>query len=343
MKLKALRKFKKGRGNVGLEDIPEPNPGPNEVKIKIHYAGICGTDLHIQQDEYHYSPPVTLGHEFSGVIVEAGEDVKNFKLGDRVVAETNAEVCGDCEFCRAGRFCLCPQRKQFGAEKDGAFADFAIIRQQTLHKIPENVDMETAALSEPLSCIVHALFERSRILPEDIVVVIGPGAIGLMAVQVAKLMGAKVIVGGTSADKERLNIAKLIGGDFCVNIEKDDLLGIVNELTGGNGANVVLECSGATSAVEMGLDLLKKLGVFTQIGLSAKPLSLTFDKICFKEIDVFGSLSKTNFSWRKTLKLLSSKKIDVKPLITHIFSLDEWEKAFNMASEKKGLKILFKF
>ena len=115
MKLKALRKLKKGRGNVGLEDIPEPTPGPNDVKVKIHYAGICGTDLHIQLDEYHYSPPVTLGHEFSAVIVETGKNVKNFKLGDRVVAETNAEVCGNCELCRAGRFCSCPQRKQFGA------------------------------------------------------------------------------------------------------------------------------------------------------------------------------------------------------------------------------------
>lgn len=340
--MKALRKLKKGTGNVDLADIPEPSPAPDQVKIKVHYAGICGTDLHIQSDEYHYDPPVTLGHEFSGIIVEVGNNVKNFKKGDKVVAETNAEVCGDCALCRAGRFCLCPQRLQLGAEKDGAFADFLIIREKTLHRIPENVDMQSAALSEPLSCVVHALFERSKILPEDIVVVLGPGAIGLMAVQIANLMGAKVIVGGTSVDGQRLEMAKQIGADFCINIERDKISDLIHDLTDGNGADVLLECSGATPAVEMGIDLLKKTGTFTQIGLSAKPLSIVFDKIVFKEINVFGSLSKTNFSWRKTLKVLSSKKVDVKPLITHTLPLEDWEKAFKIAGEKKGLKILFK-
>ena len=340
--MKALRKIQKGKGYLELIDISEPHPGPNEAKIKVHYAGICGTDLHIQTDEYHYNPPVTLGHEFSGVIVELGNNIKNFKLGDRVVAETNAEVCGDCELCRAGRFCLCPYRKQLGAEKDGTFADFVLTREQTLHKIPENVDMLSAALSEPLSCVVHALFERSKILPEDIVVVLGPGAIGLMALQVAKLMGAKVVVGGTSIDIQRLNIAKKIGADYCMNIEKENIHDLISDLTDGNGANVILECSGAPPAVEMGLDLLKKRGIFTQIGLSARPLSINFDKICFKEIDLFGSLSKTNFSWHKTLKLLSSKTIDVRQLITHTLPLEDWEEAFRIAREKEGLKILFK-
>jgi len=340
--LKALRKIKKGKGHLELIDIPEPHPGPNEAKIKVNYAGICGTDLHIQSDEYHYNPPVTLGHEFSGVIVELGNNIKNFKLGDRVVAETNAEVCGDCELCRAGRFCLCPYRKQLGAEKDGAFADYVLTREQTLHKIPENVDMLSATLSEPLSCVVHALFERSKILPEDIVVVLGPGAIGLMALQVAKLMGAKVIVGGTSIDKQRLDMAKKIGADDCLNIEKEDIYHFISDLTEGNGANVVLECSGAPPAVEMGLDLLKKRGTFTQIGLSARPLSVTFDKICFKEVDLFGSLSKTNYSWRKSLKLLSSQVVNMKPLITHTLPLEEWEEAFRVTREKEGLKILFK-
>ena len=340
--MEALRKLKKGKGNVALVNLPEPHPEPGQVKIKVHYAGICGTDLHIQSDEYHYDPPVTLGHEFSGTIVELGRDIRNFKPGDRVVAETNAEVCGDCELCRAGRFCLCPSRKQLGAEKDGAFTTFVLTREATLHKIPEKVDMVSAALSEPLSCVVHALFERSKILPEDVVVVLGPGAIGLMAVQVAKLMGARVIVGGTSLDQQRLIVAKNIGADHGLNIEKDDIHGFINDLTEGKGANVVLECSGAPPAVEMGLDLLKKRGTFTQIGLSARPLSVTFDKICFKEVDLFGSLSKTNFSWRKTLNLLSSKVVDVKPLVTHILNLGEWETAFRIAREKEGLKILFK-
>lgn len=340
--MKALRKLKKGTGNMDLADIPEPSPAPDQVKIRVYYAGICGTDLHIQSDEYHYDPPVTLGHEFSGVIVDVGKNVKNFKKGDKVVAETNAEVCGDCALCRAGRFCLCPQRLQLGAERDGAFADFVVIREQTLHKIPENVDMQSAALSEPLSCVVHALFERSKILPEDIVVVLGPGAIGLMALQIAKLMGAKVVVGGTSIDGQRLDMAKQIGADFSINIERDKISDLIHDLTDGNGADVLLECSGAIPAVEMGIDLLKKTGTFTQIGLSAKPLSIVFDKIVFKEINVFGSLSKTNFSWRKTLKVLSSKKIDVKPLITHTLPLVSWEKAFKIAGEKKGLKILFK-
>lgn len=340
--MKALVKTKEGKGHLELLDVDEPTPGPTQVKIKVEYAGICGTDIHIMDDEYPYTPPVVLGHEFSGTIVEAGQEVERFAVGDRVVAETNAKVCQFCSLCKAGRFCLCDERKALGQKYDGVFAQHFVIGQETLHRIPEDVDMVSAALTEPLSCVVHAINERSRVRAGDVVVVSGPGPMGLLTLEVCKSLGATVIVTGTGTDAERLVKARELGADAAVDVEAEDIGHFVNQQTDGEGADVVLECSGSEAAVNTGLDLLRKRGVFTQIGLFAHAIRADFNKICFKEIDFHGSLSKTNYSWRKTLSLLEKSKVNTKTLVSDTFSLADWEKGFERARNRKGLKILLK-
>ncbi|TFG59408.1 MAG: sorbitol dehydrogenase [Spirochaetales bacterium] len=340
--MKALVKTSKGVGNIRLLEEPVPATGDNQVKVKVEYAGICGTDLHIMLDEYDYAVPVILGHEASGTVVEIGKNVKNIKVGDKVVTETNAVVCGECSLCRAGRFCLCPERKALGQKYNGVFAEYFVIGQENVYEIPKNVDMLSAAVSEPLACVVHAVCERSKILAGDVVIVSGPGPIGLLSLQVAKAEGAKVVVLGTSSDEKRFLKAKELGADYVVDVEKDDPADIIREETGGEGADVLIECSGAGPAVRKGIDLLKKRGIFTQIGLFSKDVTLDFNKICFKEINLFGCLSKTDFSWRKTLQLLKENKIDARSVISDILPLEEWEKGFRIAQEKGGLKVILK-
>lgn len=340
--MKALVKTKTGKGHLELIDVNEPKPRVKEVKIKVEYAGICGTDIHIYYDEFPTTPPITLGHEFSGTIVDIGEEVTRFKIGDKVVAENSWSSCEICSLCRKGRDTLCPERVCIGVSQNGVFAKYVLYKEHLIHLIPENVDMLSAALTEPMACAVHGVVERSRVNSGDIVIISGPGPIGLFSMQLARSMGAIVIVTGISLDQKRLDIAKKLGADYAVNIQKEDIKSLINTITNNEGADVVLECSGAESAVDQGIDLLKKCGIFTQIGLHGKPINIDFEKICFKELDVYGSLSQTNFAYKRTLALLSEKKVNSKALVTHIFPLEEWGKGFKIAEQKEGLKVVLK-
>lgn len=340
--MKALVKTKKGKGHLELIDVNEPKPKAKEVKIKVEYAGICGTDIHIYYDEFPTTPPITLGHEFSGTIVDIGEEVTRSKIGDKVVAENSWSSCEICSLCRKGRDTLCPERVCIGVSQNGVFAKYVLYKEHLIHLIPKNVDMLSAALTEPMACAVHGVVERSRVNSGDIVIVSGPGPIGLFSMQLAKCMGAIVIVTGISLDQKRLDIAKKLGADYTVNIQKEDIKNLVNKLTNNKGVDVVLECSGAESAVDQGFDLLKKCGIFTQIGLHGRPIKINFEKICFKELDVYGSLSQTNFAYKRALALLSEKKVNSKALVTHVFALEEWEKGFKIAEQKEGLKVVLK-
>ncbi len=340
--MKSIVKVSTGKGNVCLKDMPEPTPGYKEVKIQVEYAGICGTDIHIYHDEFPSKPPVIIGHEFSGTIVETGKDVTKFKIGDRVIAENSWQTCGTCSMCRTGRDTLCPERVAVGLRQNGVFAKYVLYKEHLIHKIPENVDMLSAALTEPLACVVHGVLERSKINSGDTVLITGPGPIGLLAAQVSKSQGATAVLTGITADESRLNIAKDLGIDYVVNTECENIVQIINNLTENEGVDVVLECSGNQFAAQTGLDLLKKLGTFTQIGLYGKTIQLDFDRISFKELNVYGCLAQTYYSFRRALKLLSENKVNTKKLVTHILTLDEWEKGFEMAEQKKGVKIIFK-
>jgi L-iditol 2-dehydrogenase len=340
--MKALVKYQKGEGNMEIRDIPEPGAEKGQVKIEVKAAGICGSDLHIYHDDIAIPlrPPVATGHEFSGVIADIGEGVTSWKIGDRVVAEPRCTFCGKCEYCLSGFENLCPHGRALGYWYNGAFTLYTVAPAARVHRLPDNVDFFAGALIEPLACVVHAVLELTHIRAGDRVLVTGPGAIGLLAMQVAKAQGATVMVAGTGQDRERLSMAKDLGADCCVNVTQQALLDEVHTMTHSQGVDVVLECSGNAKAANEGLLALKKRGQYTQIGLFGKPIMLDFEKICFKEIKTIGSAASRRISWEKALQLAARETIRLRPLVSDILPITDWKKAFTMFAEKAGLKLV---
>jgi len=324
-----------------IRDVPVPVPGPGEVRIKIAEAGICGSDLHIYHSDIAIPirPPVVTGHEYSGVVDAVGEGVTAWKPGDRVVSETPCEYCGVCELCRSGWYNLCPERKTLGYWYDGVFTDYTVVPADLLHRIPDSVSFTSAAMTEPLACVTHAVDDLCRITPVDVVLVTGPGAIGLMAAQVAKAYGAMVVLTGAAVDAERLSLARTLGIDRTVNIEEEDITAVLDGLTGGVGPDVALECSGSQAAINSAIRLVKKRGWYIQIGLPGKPVLFDIEAINYREIRVSGSLGSRKPSWRSALSLQESGKVRLEPLVTHKLPMTEWREAFDIFEKKLGCKI----
>jgi L-iditol 2-dehydrogenase len=338
--MKALVKKELGFGNLEILDVEEPKVGKDQVKILVKYSGICGTDIHTYEGHYKVKAPVILGHEFSGEIVEVGENVTEFKPGDRVTSETTFYICGKCIYCRLGDYNLCSSRKGLGTQQNGSFAKYVIARKESIHKLPEHVDYVSAAMTEPLACAHHAV-AKATIKEGDVVVVLGPGPIGLLTAQIVKTYGATVIITGLSTDKLRLEKAKELGMDYAVNIQEEDISSIVKSLTDGYGADVVFECTGAVSAVNMGLDLLKKKGQFIQVGIFAKSeIPIDSEKIIQKEITMVGSRSQKPSDWEPVLALMNEKKVNAKALVTHQFNIAQWDEAYKVIKSGEAIKVL---
>jgi L-iditol 2-dehydrogenase len=341
--MKGLVKFARGDGNMEIREVAEPQPGPGQVKIAVEATGICGSDLHIFHDDIAgipINPPVITGHEFSGVVAAVGEGVTAWKIGDRVTSETAFSFCGQCGHCRAGRYNICDNRRTLGYWYNGAFAPYTVVPQARVHRLPDSIDFIAAALCEPLACVTHAVLELTGITTGDVVLVSGPGAVGLLAMQVAKAQGATVIVSGTAVDGPRLKMAAKLGADMVVTVPAEDLSAAVSELTEGRGADVVLECSGSQPAVNDGLVLTRKFGRYTQIGMFGKPIQIDFDKVCYRELKVTGSLGSTWTSWKKAIQLMAAGRVDTRSLVSDILPVTEWQEAFRKFESKEGLKIV---
>jgi len=336
--VKAVVKVRRGEGNIEVQDVSEPEVGPGEVKIEVKAAGICGTDIHIYHDEFMVNPPVILGHEFCGVVKEVGENVTEFKVGDRVTSETAARVCGKCMFCRTGDYNLCPERLGLGYGVNGAFTKFCVVRKEIVHHLPDNVDFISGALCEPLSCAVHGIIEQTGVEAGDVVVVIGPGPLGLLSSQISKVEGGYVVVLGLSVDEGKLSLAKKLGADLVVNIARRDPEEVIKDLTRGYGADVVLECSGSSPGAKLGLKLVRKKGKFTQMGLFGKPIEIDFEQIAYKELKVTGFFSQKWTAWEKALNLLGQGKVQTKPLVTEKLPLTEWKKGFEKKEKGEAIK-----
>ena len=341
--MKALVKYAEGKGNVKLAEVPAPRCGSGQVKILVKAAGICGSDIHIWHGDIAIPMklPVVMGHEFSGVIVETGEQVRDYHLGDRVTAETTFESCGQCRYCRSDNYNLCSQRRGIGYWYDGAFTEQIIINQERLYRLGDSLSFQAGAMSEPLSCVTHAVLELTQIKAGELVVIFGPGPIGLLALQVVNSLGAQVYLCGMSKDSERLELGRRLGAANIINVEKESVGDVVAEKSKGMGADVVLECSGSGAAAEAGFEIVRKGGRYTQIGLFGGPVSLDFSKIAYKEIKATGSFSQKRSAWLKSMELLERGAIQLEPLISDRFSLADWEKAFGLSQSGDRLKVMF--
>lgn len=340
----ALMKTAAGPGNLALQEIAEPRPGPGQVMIEVGAAGICASDLHIRDwnIQLNLRPPMVMGHEFAGTIAQLGEGVENLSVGQPVTSETAFSVCGRCIPCRTGDYNACAQKELIGYVHNGCFARYVVVPAQRVHPLPAGVDILSAALCEPLAVVVRAALELTEIRPGDLVVVAGPGPIGLLALQVARAAGARVLVSGAAGDEDRLNLALKLGAERTVNVLKEDLLSVIREMGHEEGADVYLECAGAAASVRAGLQVTRRRGQFTQVGIVASPFELDFSLIAYKELIVHGSLGQKWTAWRRALALLASGQVVTKPLISHEFPLTEWEKAFECFESRKALKVVFR-
>jgi L-iditol 2-dehydrogenase len=344
--LKALVKYARGEGNLELRNVGEPTCRVGEALVEVEVAGICGTDVHILHDQTFYTPPVVIGHEYCGKIIDVGKDVKHLEIGDRVTSPATVP-CGECYLCRTNHQnrCVGTNKKILGVSgADGAFAKHMIVPARIIHKIPRSVKSESAALAEPIACVVHAAIEQANIHAGESVVIQGPGTMGLIATEIATIQGAgPIIVTGTSVDKERLAIAKRLGADITIDVEAENPIDIVNEITSGLGADVVLEASGSPAARRQAFDLVRRCGRIGYIGLTGRAKEeANLDNVVEKELNIIGSWGTVWTSWRTTLALMASQKIQTEPLISHSLRLDEWEKGFSLMDGKVGLKILLK-
>ena len=340
--MKALVKYAPGPGNVELREVPTPSPGQGEVLVAVKAAGICGSDLHIYHGDIQLllRPPVVIGHELAGVIAELGAGVEGLRIGQRVTCETAVRTCGHCWACRTGWYNACGQKELLGYVFDGGFAPYCAVPARLIHPLPESVDFVAGALSEPLACCVHAIGELAGVQAGETVLITGPGAMGLLSLQVARAGGARVLICGTAADQERLNLARGLGAYEAMTVESDDVVGRVRELTGGDGVDLFIECSGAPAAARLGLEATRRCGRYLQIGLFSRPFELDLALVAYKELRVFGSLGQRWSAWHRALALLERGLVQTRPLVSDIMPLSAWQEAFDRFERKQAIKIV---
>lgn len=340
--MKALMKTSSGFNKMKLINVDKPIPTGNQVLIKVAYTGICGTDIHAYRGEYdRLKTPITLGHEFSGVVDSIGEKVTEVKTGDLVTSETTFSTCGECEPCKNKEYNLCLKREGIGTQVNGSFAEYVLTREESVHILDKSISLLAASITEPIACCVHASMEKAKIKKNDVAVVVGPGPIGLCMTQVLKSIGSKVIVLGITQDEERLKAALELGADCVINSQKEDAVSIIKDITGDKGADYCFECSGSPQAIKDIFDYLKQKGTLIQMGVFSKDLNeIDMNSIVQREMNVIGSRSQKPSSWLLTLELMKEKKIDAESLITKIYSIDQWEEAFEHAMTGKGVKVV---
>jgi L-iditol 2-dehydrogenase len=335
--LLAVQKSEPGPGHMELVDKAVPVPGPMQVRLEVMGAGVCGTDLHIVEAGYASHPPVTLGHEVSAMVREVGPGVDPSWIGARVSCETFYSTCGVCPWCRDGRPNLCPDRRSIGSGVDGGFAQFLVVFARQLHRIPTNVADHAAALCEPLACVCQSLCDPSIVGPGDDVLVIGPGTMGLLAAQVSRACGGRVLVIGTDRDRIRLDKALELGFEVGPAGDQAPTSGRAD----GYGPHVVIECSGSGAAMSAGLNAVRRGGHYVQIGQTADPVTVPLALVSFKEISITGGFASTPRSWRRAMNLLERDLVALEPLVSNISSLNDWERVFKNTGDARGIKYVF--
>lgn len=338
----AVVKTADGYDHMELKQIPVPQPQKDQVLIKTAYTGICGTDIHTFKGEYANSvTPLVLGHEFAGKVVAVGTDVKQIHVGDRVTSETTLATCGHCEYCQRHEYNLCPNRTGIGTKANGSMANYVISREESVHLLPDNVSYKLAAMSEPLACCVHAMYQMTQVKLQDKILIIGPGPMGLLSLQIAKEIGAWTIVSGITKDNDRLKIAQKLGADAIINTQEEDLQKVVDQATNGHGLDKVYDCSGSIQAVNAALPLLTKGGTMQQVGIFAKPVNPLDENIIIQhELTYHGSRSQNPLDWPVAVHLEAKGAINAEQMITKIFPLDHWRDAFQAMMDGKELKVL---
>lgn len=335
--MRAIQKYGDGKDGMGLRDVPEPGLGANDLLTEVAAVGICGSDIHIWRDEKEHRRPVTLGHEFSGVVIGKGAKVGDeWQIGDR--------ICGDLETLEG----------RIGTHVNGAYAERLALPKQLAHRLPDNLSFVEGALIEQVSCMSHAAMHRSRINPADFVVITGPGPIGLTMMQIVKLFSPRaVMVTGLKDDTVRLEKAKELGADY-VYYSEDDPVAEVLRLTDGEGADIVLDCSGGEQAITQATRMVRNGGWITVIGLWGHDFNVNLDRVPYNNLTVRGSWGWAGMewadqavrmaagwhSWERALKIVAMGKIELEPIVTGHIHLEGWREAFERLEAKQEIKVM---
>jgi threonine 3-dehydrogenase len=341
-----MRAIRKPRPGPGLEvcDVPEPTAGPGDVLIRVHHAGVCGTDLHIAQwDEWaqgRIRPPVVIGHEFAGEVIEVGADVgEEFAVGQLVTAEGHI-VCGHCRQCRTGNGHICQRTSIIGVDRDGAFAEYIAMPATNVMALGE-IPTTIGAIMDPMGNAFHTVLTGSEV-PGSVVLVLGCGPIGCFAVGIAKAAGAVKVI-ATDVNRTRLDLAVAMGADVVVDVRTDDPVARVLAETGGEGADLVCEMSGHPSALGQAFKAARLGGRVNLLGLPKGEVALNLSNdVIFRGITVYGVIGRRMYqTWHQMRTFLASGHLDPTPVITHRFPLEEIDAALEaIASGAAGKVIL---
>jgi threonine 3-dehydrogenase len=342
--MRAVLKAKAAPGLTMVDDYPVPQIGPGEVLVKVRAASICGTDLHIYKwDEWAASrihPPVVIGHEITGDVVQVAPDVQRVKVGDFVSLESHV-ICNVCEFCRTGRGHICENTQIIGVDRDGGFAEYMAIPAQNAWVNPPEMPDTISVLMENFGNSVHTALAQS--CAGKNVLLTGCGPVGCMAVAVAKAAGARAIW-ASDISPYRLELAQRMGADYTVNPLEEDIVTRIMKDTQGEGIDILLEMSGAPSAIDQGFHLLKSDGEVAILGLTAKPVVFDINNhITFKAATVRGIAGRRLWqTWFQMSALLHSGKVDLGPMVTHEFTLAEFDLAFETFASGSSGKVMLR-
>ena len=329
-----------GNKTFAVTDLPTPHAGPGELVLRNQVCGVCGTDVHIYHGEpgsADVNPPVVLGHEYSGEVVEVGEGVTGFAVGDHVTVDPNI-YCGHCAYCQNGKKQLCPSMEAIGVTRDGGFAQYSRIPASQAFKLEPTVPWEAAAMAEPLACCLHGI-DLAGIQVGDKVCVVGGGAIGLLMVQLAKLSGASQIVLSEPNEKRR-QVGLQLGANAALDPTRPDAQEAFAQVLGG-GVNVVIECVGNVPVVKSAFQFAGKGA--TVLLFSVPKVDATFDLPLFdvykKELTIKGSFVNPD-THARAVALINSGKVDFGPIITHRFPLDQLPEAIAMQMSDASIKVV---
>lgn len=339
--MKAIVKYDTSAGATKLTEIEKPVIREDMVLLKVMAAGVCGSDIDMWNgtNGFKIKPPVVHGHEFCGVIVETGSRVQAYRKGDRVVCETASYICGECCYCRTGQYNECPKRLGYGALVDGAFSEYVAVPERILHRIPDTLSYEKAALTEPCCVAYNAMIVKSDIQPGKPTVIIGPGTIGLLCVIMAKLAGAyPIIIVGRKSSKARMEIAAGLGADEFVYSDETSAGKVILNMTGGIGAPLVCDCAGNRETLILSMDIVARNGQITKLGWGPEPIHVSLDPIIQKAAAIQGAFSHTWDTWETVIRMINAGKINLEPFTRHIYPIEEWEKAFQAMSSREAVK-----
>jgi L-iditol 2-dehydrogenase len=303
-----------------LRQVPAPEPQPGQVIVDVKAVGICGSDVHgFTGSTGRRQPPMVMGHEFSGLVSAVGPDAGRFRPGDRVIGNPIL-ACGHCANCQAGRPNICSQRHVLGVDLNGAYADQVALAESMVFPMPAGLSWEEAALSEPLAVVLHAA-NRSPLAPGATVAIVGAGTIGLLTMLAARLGGASQVM-VTDLSPHRLAAASRLGADVAVHAGEQDPLAAVLDLTGGRGADVVLEAVGSSATVQQALALVRSGGHVTWIGNSQPQVQLSMQSVVTREITIAGTYGFSG-EFGQAIDLLATRAINATPLIEARIGLEQ--------------------